>query len=144
MNDQSAWQYAWRVGIAPQLSTPELQALLRALQDDAPELVQGMATDPPPLKLTQNKPIEAGCAVCLAAWWGSDLETSGEIEKRYREVIERADVLCQPVGRANHFLDWFDSTPRQTMRVALMREVECVLNQRYFHKNEVAMDAALN
>jgi hypothetical protein len=39
-----AWQKVFRVGIAPQLSTPALIALKRALESDDPRLLQGETT----------------------------------------------------------------------------------------------------
>ena len=56
--------FAWRRGIAPNLSDRGLQALKKALETDDPTLIQGTTTQPPPLQAVQNWPVEAACAVC--------------------------------------------------------------------------------
>ena len=63
-----SWRKVWRDGIAPQLTDAGLEALAQALETDAPELLQGATTSPPPLACVQDWPVEAACPVGYAGF----------------------------------------------------------------------------
>jgi hypothetical protein len=125
-----AWQLTFRKGIAPALSTAGLEALRRALLDDSAQLVQGATTQPPPLQAVETWPCEAGCALALACWKGLGLVTVGEVELAFALACCQADErLGEPAG-CRWFLNWYDDTPRDEMRRALLAEVNAVLAER--------------
>lgn len=132
-----SWKTAWRVGFAPQLSTPGLQALEKALAADDARLLQGATTSPPPLQCVQDWPVEAACAVgyCFAVDLGGFAPTDGaatvaQIEQAFGEACFKADQnLEQPAG-CRFFLNWTDETPREEMCRELLAEVRRELARR--------------
>lgn len=124
------WRSTFRDGFAPVLSTAALEALATALRDDDPLLIQGATTQPPPLQCVADWPCEAGCGISYAAWQGDKLETVGDVEFAFAKACFDADQrLGEPAG-CRHFLNFFDDTPRDTMRAELLPEVERELARR--------------
>lgn len=123
------WQQAWR-SIAPSLPTLGLEALAKALQDDDPRLLQGVTTMPPPLQCVQDWPIEAACALGFCGWQGENRETVGEVEEFFARMCYTLDQnMGEPAG-CRWFLNWYDETPRDEMRAALLEEVTLELKYR--------------
>src|SRR5437879_3269009 len=87
----TAWQRAWRCGIAPNLSHKARLALRRALERDDPALIQGTTTQPPPLQAVQDWPVEAACGLGYCGWQGEGLETVAEVEEFFARVCYEAD-----------------------------------------------------
>src|SRR5262249_43699412 len=104
----TAWQRAWRVGIAPQLSRAGLLALKRALVDDDPALIQGATTQPPPLQAVYEWPVEGACAISYAGWKGEGLKTVGEVEGFFARVCYEADQALGEAAGCRHFLTAYD------------------------------------
>jgi hypothetical protein len=125
-----AWQKVFRVGIAPQLSTPALIALAKALENDDPRLLQGQTTSPPPLQAVQEWPVEGACSLGFCGWQGEGLQTVGEVEEYFAHVCYEADCRLNEPGAVRFFLNWFDETPRDTMRQQLAAEIARILAQR--------------
>ena len=112
------------------LSTTGLQALKRALESDDPRLSQGSTTVPAPLMCVQDWPVEGACALGYCGWQGEGLETVGEVEEFFARMCFEADQrLGEPAG-CRWFLNWFDDTPRESMRAELLDEVELALAER--------------
>jgi hypothetical protein len=126
----TAWQRCWRDGLAPQLSTPALLALQKALESDDPRLLQGSTTSPPPLQCVQDWPVEGACSLGYCGWQGEGLETVGQVEEFFAHVCFEADQLLGEPAASRWFLNWFDETPRDTMREQLTAEIARVLAQR--------------
>jgi len=125
-----SWRKTWREGIAPLLSTAGLEALDRALLTDDPRLLQGATTCPPPLQCVQDWPVEAACVIGFCGWQGDGLETVAEVEEYFaRTCFEIDQRMGEPAG-CRWFLNWFDETPRETVRSALLVEVHRTLAQR--------------
>jgi hypothetical protein len=125
-----SWRKVWRDGLAPLLSTPALHALRRALADDDPRLVQGVTTSPPPIVSLAGWPVEAACATAYCGWQGDGLQTVGEVEEFFASMCFMMDQrLDEPAG-CRWFLNWFDETPRDIMRRALLPEVALSLASR--------------
>src|SRR5438094_8455764 len=76
-----SWRKVWRDGLAPQISTPGLEALRRALLTDDARLLQSATTSPPPLQCVLDWPVEGACALGYCGWQGDGLETIGEVEE---------------------------------------------------------------
>jgi hypothetical protein len=124
------WQKVWRDGIAPQLSTPALVALQKALATDDKRLLQGATTSPPPLQCVQDWPVEGACSLGYCGWQGEGLETVAEVEEFFAHVCYEADQKLGEPAACRWFLNWFDETPREEMRRQLAAEIAHVLAQR--------------
>ena len=85
------WKFAWREGIAPELTRAELVALRDALAADAPELVQGRTTEPPAFPGALASPCERACLVGYAGWKGRGCHTVGQVEAFFRRTVVAAD-----------------------------------------------------
>lgn len=132
-NEQPAdsWRHVFREGFAPGMSAPALESLLLALRRDDQQLIQGSTTSPPPLACVQDWPCEGACAVAYAAWKGDGLETVGEVEEAFARLCFEADKrLGEPAG-CRWLLNFFDDTPRDTMRQELAEEVELAILSRH-------------
>jgi hypothetical protein len=125
-----AWQKVFRVGIAPQLSTPALVALKKALESDDSRLLQAATTFPPPLQCVQDWPVEGACSLGFCGWQGDGLETVVEVQEFFGRVCFEAVQLLGEPGGSRYFLQWFDETPRNTMRQQLAVEIARILAQR--------------
>jgi hypothetical protein len=118
-----AWRKVWREAVAPLLPTRGLEALRRALERDDPALVQGVTTDPPPLEEAMDRPVQGACAIGHCGWLGQGLGSVAAVEEYFAAVCRAADErLGEPAG-IRPFLAFFDDTPRQQMRLALLEEV---------------------
>lgn len=123
------WVRVWRSGIAPQLSTPGLEALRKALVEDDSRLIQGATTTPPPLAGVQVWTCKAACGIAFP--FMVEGATVGEVEIAFaRACFECDQAIGEPAG-CRWFLNWFDETPREEMRQKLLPEVERVLAERY-------------
>lgn len=126
----NAWQAVFRKGIAPVLGTKCLEALAKGLREDDPHLIQGSTTDPPPLQCVEDWEVEGACGIAYAHWKGSNLETVGAVESEFaRTCFEAGRVLGDPAS-VRYFLNFFDETPREQMRLLLLAEVAQVLAER--------------
>ncbi len=131
-----SWRTCWRDGFAPCLSLPALEALKTAVLTDDTRLCQGGTTVPAPLSFVLDWPCEGACAVGYAGWQGDGLETVGDVEQFFAKLCFEADKrLGEPAG-CRWFLNWFDDTPRETMRKELAGEVETSILAR--HLDELA------
>lgn len=133
MNDQTIqalepWAAAWRQYIVPHLPASGLSALLSALKDDDPTLIQGSTTLPPPLLQTIGLPCEAGCAIAYALWKGTPVDTVGEVERLFAAAVNAsASNSMNGYNESRAFLNWFDDTPRPQMIRELIPEVELAI-----------------
>jgi hypothetical protein len=125
-----SWRKVWRDGLAPHLSTPDLEALRRALKEDDWRLLQGATTTPPPLHCVQDWPVEAACVLGYCGWQGDGLETVGEVEEYFARLCFEVDQVLGEPAACRWFLNWFDETPRAEMRAQLLPEVERTLEER--------------
>jgi hypothetical protein len=126
----ASWKKVWREGIAPLLSDEELGALRQALAVDDPRLVQMATMEPTPLLCTAEWPVEAACALAWCGWQGAGLETVGEVEDYFTQLLVEVDRRLGHVGEVRHFIQWFDDTPREEMRRELLPEVERAIRER--------------
>lgn len=124
------WRKVWRNGFVPVLSSFGLVQLREALEYDDLRLVQGATTSPPPLLCVQDWPVEACCALGYCGWQGDGLTTVGEVEEFFARCCFEADERLGEPAACRWFLNWFDDTPREEMRRALLAEVELALDER--------------
>lgn len=132
------WRTTWRSGFLPAFRglldpaalSAGLNALAVALYNDAPELVQGSTSVPPPLLSCEDMPTEGADAVAFVGWKAGRLARDAEGKTRVREVekfFAESCALCngQLPGDAacRAFLAWFDTTPRDLMRAELLAEL---------------------
>ena len=125
-----SWRKVWREGLAPQLSSPGLEALRRALLTDDARLLQGATTTPPPLQCVQDWPVEAACVLGYCGWQGDGLETVAEVEEYFARACFEADQRLGEPAACRWFLNWYDDTSREEVRRELLAEVNEVLAQR--------------
>lgn len=125
-----SWRKVWREGVAPSLSTPELEVLQQALVADDKRLLQGATTSPPPMMAVQNWPVEAACAIGFCGWQAEDLDTVAEVEEYFAKKCWEIDQRLGQHAGCKWFLYWFDETPREEMRPALLEEVGQSLKAR--------------
>ena len=121
------WQRVWRDGVAPRLSNRALQALKTALLRDDPRLIQNRTMSPPPLLGLHEAEVEAACALGVCGWHGDGCMTVGALEAYFDELCTLVDADLGEPAACRYFLDWFDATPRYTMRRLLLAEVERTL-----------------
>lgn len=125
-----SWKLVWRKGIASLLSLAGLSALLKGLKEDDQRIIQGATTTPPPLQCVQDWPVEAACALGYCGWQGEGLESVAEVEEFFARMCFEIDSrLGEPAG-CRWFLNWFDETPREEMRMSLASEVMAELYHR--------------
>lgn len=136
-----SWRIVWRNGFAPILSTAGLERLAEALEKDDPRLVQGCTTTPPPLMCVQDWPVEACCALGFVGWQGDGLATVGEVEKHFAKVCFEADQKLGEPAACRWFLNWFDDTPRGTVRTELLNEVRSELQRRQMTVLAMSLEA---
>jgi hypothetical protein len=139
------WQRVWRDGIAPLLSREQLHALARALESDDPRLIQGATTIPPPLQCVQDWPCEGACPLgfCAALEHGGFLKradglpikppheyaTVSEVENGFSILCWKCDERLGEPAAVRFFISWYDETPRDEMRPALLAEVNLALER---------------
>lgn len=124
------WRECWQKGFIPSISTPGLEALMKALTNDDPALMQGCTTKPPPLMAVQDWPVEGADAIGYCGWKGDNLATVGEVEKFFAKACFDADQRMGEVASCRHFLNWYDDTPRDEMRRELLSECGLALFDR--------------
>ncbi len=124
------WRKVWRDGLAPLLSIEALEALRLALVHDDPRLIQQATTCPPPSDVFHEEDVEGACALGYCGWKGEGLPTVGQVEAFFiRTCLAADDALGEPAA-CRHFLNWFDETPRPTLRRLLLDEVQRALAER--------------
>lgn len=120
----SPWQRVWRFGIAPLLTPDGLAALRSALETDDPRLIQGSTTEPMPIPLFADEPVEGACAVAFSLWRGNAAKRVGALHRAFRSLCASADDLLDEPLATLVFLNWFDETPRTKMRGELLAELD--------------------
>ncbi len=126
------WQDVFRRGIAPQLPTAGLVALSAALVKNDKRLLQGATTMPPPLQCVASLPCEGACAIgfCCAFTDNTTWRQVAEVEEFFARVCFACDQALGEPAACRWFLNWFDETPRDEMRVELIGQVEAELARR--------------
>jgi hypothetical protein len=123
------WRRVWRDGLAPCLSAAALEALRVALSRDDSRLVQGATCSPPALQAMTGQRVETACALGFCGWQGERLSTVGEVENYFQQLCDAADEQMAERAVCRFFLNWYDDTPRDEMRRALLAEVEEALRR---------------
>lgn len=126
----SSWQAVWRMGFAPGMSVAELRSLRSGLLADAADLLQGATTEPAPVTSCLDWPASRACPIVYGAWKAEGLATVGELQDCFDRACFEADMrLGEPAG-VRGFLNWFDDSPRETVRRSLLAEVDRELDRR--------------
>lgn len=126
-----SWRKVWREGLAPLMSTIDLQELYRGLARDDARLTQGATSVPPPIQHLLDWPIEGACVIGYGAWQADGLATVGELETHFAEMCWEADRRLGEPAAVRYFLNWYDETPRDEMRRQLMSEIQHELAERF-------------
>lgn len=120
------WRQVWRDGLAPQLPLAGLRALLVALREDDPRLIQGVSYQPPASFSRGDEAVSGACAICFAGW-RNGIGTVDEICDFFTEICEVSDAKYQEPVLSRYFINWFDATPREVMRREMIPEVELAI-----------------
>lgn len=128
-NDLEPWQHVFRRGIAPRLTTDQLQLLHVALTEDDPRLLQGSTTEPAPLQAHQDLPCRAACPLAFA-FWATGATTVGAVETAFALLAAELDQHFGERGAARYFLNWWDDSDRAHARRTLLAEVILALTTR--------------
>lgn len=131
-----AWKRTFRQGIAPLMSTKALKALWKGLAEYDATLRPGLTVLPLGTDVTAEWPVEAACAIGYCGWKGEGLETVIEVEEFFVRVCFECDELMGEPGSIRYFLNWFDTTHDEEMRIGLMCEINNVLYTREEEKDE--------
>lgn len=124
-----AWRQVWREGFAPIFSAKSLLAMRHGLLTDDPRLIQGATTTPPPLHCVQDWPVEAGDLLAYGHWIGEcgGICEVAKAEEYFARSCHQCDLTIGEPAACRHFLNWYDETPRDNMRVQLLPEVSRAL-----------------
>jgi hypothetical protein len=122
------WQHVFRHGVAPQLSTEQLQALAAALASDDPRLIQGATTFPPPLQCNRDSACQG--ADPLGFCFLTEGATVGDVEEQFARVCYLTDQALGFPAAIRDYLAWWDDTDRAEARRALLGEVAAMLDSR--------------
>lgn len=122
-----AWRKVWREGFVQQLSALELESVRKGLRANDYCLVQGSTTVPPPMQVVLDCPIEATDILAYGAWKSGGLKTVGEAEEYVAKLCFQADTALGEPAAASYFLNWYDDTPREEMRIAMIAEINLAL-----------------
>lgn len=125
-----SWRLVWRDGFAKHMSDSALSALAKGLEADDPAILQGATTAPPPLMCVQDWPVEGADPIGYGGWKGDGLETVGEVEEYFAKMCFNADTSLGESAACRWFLNWWDDTDRQTVRVQMMAEVDIEIQRR--------------
>lgn len=121
------WREVFRKGIAPQLTAKELAALARGLKENDQALIQGATTDPLPSYFCQNPAADpypkGACPLAYGGWKGSNLQTVDEVEDYFLNVSGHCNTLMDDPAAICALLSFWDETPREQARQALLEEV---------------------
>ena len=127
------WRICWREGIVPSLTRRHLEALKEALETDDPRLIQGL-TSLPVGDAAQGLAASAACALGFCGWRGDGLPTVSEVEEFFGRVSLECCERLRQEAVVRWFTNWFDETPRDEMRPALLAEVELALEVVHAHQ----------
>lgn len=128
-----SWRRVFKEGFAPQCSTAELVALRDALVADDPHILQGATTSPPPLMCVRDWPVEDACPW---AWVGAyrhggiKAATVAETEEEFSIFCQGCDLLLGEPASSRWFLNAWDDGKRDTMRRAVIEEINTILEAR--------------
>jgi hypothetical protein len=127
----ASWQFVWRNGFSKVLPLKGLENLARSLLRDDPALVQGSTTTPPPLLCVQDWACEAADAIGYAGWKNDPpLATVGEVEEAFAKACFEADQLLGEPAACRYFLNFWDDTPRNDVRLQFYPEVLSAIRER--------------
>jgi hypothetical protein len=102
------WQRIWRFGLAPLFSPAGLDALAEALRTDDPRLVQGASTEPMPIALFADCPVEGACAIAFPIWRTRGVDRVGALDREFRRLSSAANDLLDEPFAVIAFVNWFD------------------------------------
>lgn len=125
------WRKVWQQGLAPQISTKGLIALMEALERDFPTLIQHSTTMPPPSEIFAGDPCEGACPIGYTGWQSQEnCHTVAEVEAYFVRVCLACDDVFNELAAVRYWLNFWDETPREVARAALLPEVRDELLRR--------------
>jgi len=124
------WREVFRDGLAPTLTTSQLQALAVGLRTDDPALVQGATTCPPALHSVREWPCQGGCLISYAGWKADGIETVGGVDEFFNQTCKSIFDRTNLYSASRALVNWFDDNPRAEVFRELLPEVERALTLR--------------
>lgn len=126
MGERKAWQEVFRVAASSCLTRDELLFIRDAIGRDDKRLIQGSTAKPPAIPCVYDWPAECGCLFGLLAFRDGKQPTVAQVENEFARIVNAIDARF-PMRAAYYFLNWFDETPRDTMRAELLAEIDAGL-----------------
>jgi hypothetical protein len=117
-----SWRKVWRNGVVPLVTVPQLQKLANALEHDFSSLIQGATTLPPPLQSYADWPCQGCCGLSYLGW-NEERTTVAEVEEFFARLCFDVDKRLGESAACRYFLNWFDETPQDEMRIKLAEEI---------------------
>lgn len=127
----TAWQRAFRDGIAPNLSDNELACLAEGIRNKDERIVNGCGIVPEPSPMNSAKTPTHADPVNYAIWVGNkDVQTVGDLEERSARVMFEADQILGQPAAVRYLLNWIDDNPLETTMPQLLALVEEIIRAR--------------
>lgn len=123
------WRKTWRKGVASRLEDGSLARLADVLRRDDPAWTQGVTVVPPPLPDHRDEPPAKACALGQCAI-GAGAATVGDIDDWFADASKACDGLTGEEDSIRYVTNWHDESPRETVRLHLLAEVEHEQAQR--------------
>jgi hypothetical protein len=118
------WRKVWREGLSPLLSPRALLALKTALETDDPALIQRQTTQPSEIEASAETLCEGACLIGFTGWKGEGLLHVDDVAEYFSRMCCAVGVLLGDPGGVHYLIHWWDITPRDEARLALLAEVE--------------------
>lgn len=123
------WRSVFRRAIVPLAPLDGLIALRKAVAEDSSKLIQGATTQPPPLMVVRDWPVEASDAIGFLFWKGEDA-TVGDTEEWFAAACFAIDqTLGEPAG-CRHWLTHWDDCPRTELFEKLLPEIDLAIARK--------------
>lgn len=130
LNESLKWKDVFRRGLAPQLTSDELETLLTALVNNDPDLIQGKTVEPCGAGVKGDEKPKAGCMIGYIIWKCRGANEVRDVQNEFACICCGIDVRLAVLSVNRYLLNFFDETPRDKMRPQLIEEIELELERR--------------
>jgi hypothetical protein len=124
-----SWRRVFRQGILPHVSSKGLEGLQRALERNDARILMGASTNPPALSFNEHEPLEGCCPIGWLLLEGKPPYSLsvGTLDQMFGQLCWKCEQACGLPASIGFFLRWWDEGPRESVRAALLVEVNAAL-----------------